>query len=254
MQDKSKYIVRFRVNITFVSVVMLGLNLMLSGCVKPAASSSFLEKGPKGPELATENQQNSTVEIVATEPTSPPRDYSDLVKKYSERYHLDWPLALAVMKQESQFDREAVSYAGAYGLMQIMPITQSELVDKLGVSDAATPRNNIRAGVYHLRSMFRSFPKATGEDRIELALAAYNAGLTRIMAARGIARYLGQDPNSWEVVKKTLPLLSHSYYSLHRDIWHADKPPCGYFGGYRQTVMYVENIMHFYNDYSLALK
>jgi membrane-bound lytic murein transglycosylase F len=232
----------------------VGSILIYTGCVKPAASSSFLEKGQKEAEFAGGNQQNSAPINGLFEASQPPRNYTDLVKKYSERYHLDWPLVLAVMKQESRFDREAVSYAGAYGLMQIMPVTQSEIVDKLGVADAATPRNNIRAGVYHLRSMFRSFPRASGLDKVELALAAYNAGLTRIMAAREIARYLGQDPNSWEVVKKTLPLLTHSYYSLHRDIWHEDKPPCGYFGGYRQTVTYVENIMQYYDDYSLALK
>ena len=228
--------------------------LTLTGCVKPAASSSFLEKGQKEPEIGSENQQNTVSISTDLVPVLPPKDYTDLVKKYSDRYHLDWPLVLAVMKQESRFDQEAVSYAGAYGLMQIMPITQSELVDKLGVADAATPRNNIRAGVYHLRSMFRAFPKARGIDRIELALAAYNAGLTRIMGAREIARYLGEDPNSLEVIKRTLPLLSHTYYSLHQDIWQDDKPPCGYFAGYRQTVTYVENIMQYYDDYSLALK
>jgi membrane-bound lytic murein transglycosylase F len=238
----------------FGLLVVTGLVLVSEGCVKPAASSSFIEKGQKDAEFAIENQQNMAPNSAVLDAPLPPKYYADLVKKYSDRYHLDWPLVLALMKQESRFDQEATSYAGAYGLMQIMPITQSELVDKLGVADAATPRNNIRAGVYHLKSMFRSFPKAKGMDRIELALAAYNAGPTRIFAAREIARYLGQDPNTWEVVKSTLPLLSRSYYSLHRSIWHEDRPPCGYFNGYRQTVTYVENIMQYYDDYSLALK
>jgi membrane-bound lytic murein transglycosylase MltF len=241
-------------NVMFGLLLAAVLVLASEGCVKPAASSSFIEKGQKGAEIASENQQNMTPNSAVLDVPLPPQNYTNLVKKYSDRYHLDWPLVLALMKQESRFDQEAVSYAGAYGLMQIMPTTQSELVDKLGVTDAATPRNNIRAGVYHLKSMFRSFPKAKGVDRIELALAAYNAGPTRIFAAREIARYLGQDPNSWEVVKSTLPLLSHSYYSLHRSIWHEDKPPCGYFNGYRQTLTYVDNIMQYYDDYSLALK
>jgi membrane-bound lytic murein transglycosylase MltF len=235
-------------------VLVMAVTLTFVGCVKPAASSSFLEKGQKEQKIASENQENTASIAALPESNLPPKHYTDLVKKYSDRYHLDWPLVLALMKQESRFDQEAVSYAGAYGLMQIMPITQTELVDKLGVTDAATPKNNIRAGVYHLKSMFRAFPKAKGADRVELALAAYNAGLARIVAAREVARYLGQDPNSWDVVKSTLPLLSHNYYSLHHDIWHENKPPCGYFGGYRQTVTYVENIMQYYDDYSLALK
>jgi len=227
---------------------------MLAGCVKPAASSAFLEKGQQQSEFAAENQQNLAPIATDPEPNLPPKNYTDLAKRYSRNYRLDWTLVLAVMKQESRFDQQAVSHTGAYGLMQIMPTTQSELVDKLGVPDAATPRNNIRAGVYHLRSMFRAFPKAKGVDRIELALAAYNAGLTRVIAARQIARYLGEDPNRWEVIKSTLPLLSHGFYSLHHDIWKENRPPCGYFSGYHQTLTYVENIMQYYNDYSLALK
>ena len=62
--------------------------------------------------------------------------------------------------------------------------------------------------------MFRAFPKAKGDDRIELALAAYNAGLTRVQAARDIARYLGEDPNSWESVRSTLPLISTTWPRL----------------------------------------
>ncbi len=182
------------------------------------------------------------------------KEYSGIVKKYSDRYHLDWPLVLAVMKQESQFDEVAVSRKGAYGLMQIMPMTQSELVGKLGVPDAEAPRNNIRAGIYHLRTLVRSFPTASKEDRIRLALAAYNAGLKRIRAAREIASYLGEDPNRWDAVKSALPLLSPNYYSLHQDVWHQNRPPCGYFVGWRQTVTYVDNIVQYYDDYSLALK
>ena len=181
-------------------------------------------------------------------------EYTGIVRKYSDRYHMDWPLVLAVMKQESQFDEDAVSRKGAYGLMQIMPMTQSELVGKLGVTDAEAPRNNIRAGIYHLRTLFRAFAKAGKEDRMKLALAAYNAGLKRIQAAREIASYLGEDPNTWNAVKTTLPLLSPSYYTLHQDVWHQSKPPCGYFVGWRQTVTYVDNIVQYYDDYSLALK
>ena len=254
MSQHCKNVSSFRISVIFWSLVVTLSALMFIGCVKPAASSSFVEKGQKDTEFDSEKMPNMQSFSVVSAPILPPRKYTDLVKKYSDRYHLDWPLVLALMKQESRFDQEAVSYTGAYGLMQIMPITQSELVDKLGVSDAETPKNNIRAGVYHLRSMFRAFPKANGADRIELALAAYNSGLTRIIAARDIARYLGEDPNSWDVVKSTLPLLSHSYYTLHKSVWHEDKPPCGYFSGYRQTLAYVENIMQYYDDYSLALK
>jgi membrane-bound lytic murein transglycosylase F len=237
-----------------IALLTFLLLLSFTGCVKPAASSSFIEKAQKESEI--KGSSPSPVAEVDVENDVDPgiKEYTGIVKKYSDRYHLDWPLVLAVMKQESQFDQAAVSTRGAYGLMQIMPITQSELVGKLGVTDAEAPRNNIRAGMYHLRTLFRAFPKAEKEDKIKLALAAYNAGLRRIYAARDIAVYLGEDPNKWESVKNALPLLSQSYYTLHQDVWHNSKPPCGYFNGWRQTITYVDNIVQFYDDYSLALK
>ncbi len=244
------------INLLKIGLFLTAFLLLLpfTGCVKPAASSSFIERAQKEGEAFGPNP-TPAVEIGAAEEIDPGlKQYAGIVKKYSDRYHLDWPLVLAVMKQESQFDQDAVSRRGAYGLMQIMPITQSELVGKLGVPDAAAPKNNIRAGIYHLRSLFRAFPKAEKSDRMKLALAAYNAGLKRIQAARDIAVYLGEDPNKWESVKSSLPLLSRSYYTLHQDVWHDSKPPCGYFYGWRQTVTYVENIVQFYDDYSLALK
>lgn len=166
---------------------------------------------------------------------------------------MDWRLVLAVIRQESRFRHDAVSYKGAYGLMQIMPVTQAELTDKIGVEEATTPRNNIRAGVFHLRSLYRYFDEAVGDDRVQLTLAAYNAGLGRIRDAQAIAKYLGHNPNSWRDVKDALPLLSKRYYTLHRQIWPEGKPRSGYFRNYRQTTMYVENIMQFYADYKLAL-
>jgi membrane-bound lytic murein transglycosylase F len=241
-------------NVPRLALMTFLVLLPFTGCIKPAASSSFIERAQKEGEIRAPNSSPVAETDVESEIDPGLKEYAGIVKKYSDRYRLDWPLVLAVMKQESQFDRDAVSRKGAYGLMQIMPITQSELVGKLGVTDAAAPRNNIRAGIYHLKTLFKAFPKAGKEDRTKLALAAYNAGLRRILAARDIAVYLGEDPNKWEAVKSALPLLSRSYYTLHQDVWHDDKPPCGYFYGWRQTVTYVDNIVQFYDDYSLALK
>jgi membrane-bound lytic murein transglycosylase MltF len=233
----------------------IGLMIVaLSGCVKPAASSYFSEKAQSEALITGQKEASFDAPMPDLEIKPSFKTYAGVVKAYSDRYHMDWSLVLAVMKQESRFDHEAVSYRGAYGLMQIMPVTQSELMDKLGVPDASSPRNNIKAGIYHLRSLYRVFSKANSEDRVKLSLAAYNAGLKRVIAARDIARYLGEDPNNWNAIKNTLPLLTHRYYSLHRDVWHSDKPPCGYFGGWKQTITYVDNIMQYYDEYSLALK
>jgi membrane-bound lytic murein transglycosylase F len=222
--------------------------------MKPAASSSLSDKGSgESASQSHDSGAQSSSELVIEE-HQPASGYEATIKKYSQRYNIDWILVLAVMKQESRFNSEATSHRGAYGLMQIMPVTQTELIDKLGVSDASSPRNNIRAGIYHLKSLFRSFSNAKGQDRVQLALAAYNGGLQRVMAAREVARYFGEDPNKWESVRNKLPLLSRRYYTLHKSIWGEDKPPCGYFAGWRETTTYVQNIMQFYDQYSLALK
>ena len=176
-----------------------------------------------------------------------------MIRKYSDRYDMDWRLVLAVIKQESRFRHNAVSHKGAYGLMQIMPVTQAELTGKIGIDEATTPWNNIRAGVFHLRSLYRYFDQANELDRIQLSLAAYNAGLGRMRDAQSVAEYLGHNPNSWRDVRDALPLLSKHYSTLHRQIWSEGKPKGGFFRNYRQTTGYVDNIMQFYDEYKLAL-
>lgn len=180
--------------------------------------------------------------------------FTPIVKKYAEKYGVDWVLVLAVMKQESSFNHAAVSRKGAYGLMQIMPHTRSELEDRLGVRESLSPKNNIRAGIYHLRRLSYVFRESTPENRIKLTLAAYNAGLTRLKDAQDIVRYLGDDPKSWESVRSALPLLSRRYYTLHQDVWPQGKPKSGYFGNSRETISYVDRILENYGEYTLAIK
>lgn len=221
------------------------------GCLKPPSSSSYLSKGSLSPAMNSSGFSWVSRGQEETRGESNPPKYSHIVKKYADRYELDWLLILSVMKQESQFKPNAVSNVGAYGLMQIMPVTQAEITEKLGVPEAKTPYNNIRAGSFHLRTLYRIFKDAREEDRIRLTLAAYNAGLGRIFDARQIAAYLGSDPDSWNAVKKTLPLLSRRYYTLHQNIWEG-KPPSGYFGNWRQTTKYVDKVLEHYNEFSLA--
>ncbi|MBI5464238.1 MAG: transglycosylase SLT domain-containing protein [Ignavibacteriales bacterium] len=177
-----------------------------------------------------------------------------LVKKISKRYEVDWIFILALMKEESRFDYEAISHRGAYGLMQLMPITQVEVAERLGVDEVESPTNNIRAGIYHLKLLKRSFEDCSVEDRFRLTLAAYNAGLSRVQDAQRIVEFLGSDPKSWNAVREALPLLSKRSYTLHEKIWAEGKPPSGYFGGARVTIAYVENALRNYDEYSLALK
>jgi membrane-bound lytic murein transglycosylase F len=226
---------------------------LLAGCLEPSGSLTFIKKEllpSHSFEQVTDDAEGAIVDPLTKRSL---QQYGSLIQRYSNRYKMDWRLVLAVIRQESRFRHDAISHRGAYGLMQIMPVTQAELADKIGVEEAKSPWNNIRAGVFHLRSLYRYFDEAQGDDRVQLTLAAYNAGLGRIRDAQAIAEYLGHNPNSWRDVKDALPLLSKRYYTLHRRIWEEGKPRSGYFRNYRQTTAYVENIMQYYADYKLAL-
>jgi membrane-bound lytic murein transglycosylase F len=182
------------------------------------------------------------------------QQYGETVKKYAYKYDLDWRLVMAIMRHESQFSHDAVSDRGAFGLMQIMPATQAELAGKLGVKETESPSNNIFAGIYHFQQLYHSIQGSDEENHIRLTLAAYNAGLNRILDARDVAEYLGYNPQNWQAVKSVLPLLTRRYQNLHKNIWQSGKPRAGYFADWNQTRQYVESIMNYYNQYQVALK
>jgi soluble lytic murein transglycosylase-like protein len=89
------------------------------------------------------------------------------VADHAARHALDPDLVRAVIRVESGWNQRAVSRKGAMGLMQLMPATAAEY----GVADPFNPTENIRAGVAYLRRLIDRF-----DGRMELALAAYNAG------------------------------------------------------------------------------
>ena len=90
---------------------------------------------------------------------------------------IDPALALALIRQESSFDPDAASPAGARGLMQLMPATAAQLQRKIGLPNAALtdPADNIRLGTAHMQDLLRQFGGS-----VPLAVAAYNAGASRV--------------------------------------------------------------------------
>ncbi|MGL4370217.1 MAG: lytic transglycosylase domain-containing protein, partial [Spirochaetota bacterium] len=94
-----------------------------------------------------------------------------IIEKYAAKYNMDPFLIKCVIKVESDFKKDAVSVAGAGGLMQLMQYTAWQY----GVTDRTDPEQNIRAGTAHLSSLLNSL---SGD--VPLALAAYHAGLSRV--------------------------------------------------------------------------
>lgn len=112
-------------------------------------------------------------------PLRPPKGVLRLVEEIAPRYGLDVPLVLALIKAESDFRPNAISPKRAHGLMQLLPETAA----LYGVTELLDPRQNILAGVQHLRDLLVVF-----DGDVTLALAAYNAG------SGAVRRYGGVPP------------------------------------------------------------
>ncbi len=109
--------------------------------------------------------------------TGNPEEYESLINRYALEYAVDRSLVKAVIQAESGYNPNAVSRKGAQGLMQLMPKTAQHLK----VADSFDPAQNIKGGVKYLRFLLDT---CKGDET--LALAAYNAGLTRVSQYGGV--------------------------------------------------------------------
>ena len=105
-----------------------------------------------------------------------PIKYEDNIFKYSERYNVDPCLVVAVIKAESNFDGNAISHRGAYGLMQIMPDTAMWIAENMKLKDFNVEKLydneiNIAMGCWYINNLNTEF-----NGDINLVLAAYNGG------------------------------------------------------------------------------
>lgn len=163
--------------------------------------------------------------------------YDDLMKKYADQYRLDWRLIAAQAYEESRFDPEAVSWAGAMGLLQVMPRTAREM----GI-DITTEEGSIHCGVKYLRHLIDRFPASIPlGERIYFGLAAYNIGWGHVYDARRLARMSGLDRDKWfgSVEKAMFQLRKPEVAGNTRHGW------CR--GG--QAVAYVRSIQARYESY-----
>jgi len=156
--------------------------------------------------------------------------YRSLFEAYAAQYGFDWRMIAALAYHESRFDQNAQGSQGAVGLMQIKP----ETAKAMGFDDVSGVEANIHAGVRylaHLRDEYFSDPAIPEDERVRFALAAYNAGPTRIAELRRMAaEEMRLDPNRW-------------FFNVER----AAAKAIG-----RTPVRYVSNISKYFMAYSLG--
>jgi soluble lytic murein transglycosylase-like protein len=97
--------------------------------------------------------------------------YHPIIVRAAKRHAVDPALVKAIIMAESGYNARAVSEKGASGLMQLMPRT----AEALGVEDAMDPEHNVNGGVRYVRNLLDQF-----NDNIKLAVAAYNAGVSKV--------------------------------------------------------------------------
>ncbi|GHE20826.1 membrane-bound lytic murein transglycosylase MltF [Halomonas urumqiensis] len=161
-------------------------------------------------------------------------DYTELFRQAARDSGFDWKLLAALGYQESHWDPEATSPTGVRGLMMLTLPTAGEL----GVDDRLDPSQSIDGGARYLRHLKDRLPESiTGEDRLYMAMAAYNVGLGHLYDARHITEIRGGNPNLWSDVRESLPLLQESE-------WHSQTRH-GYARG-GEPVIYVRNIRRYH--------
>jgi len=168
--------------------------------------------------------------------------YDELVREKSLQYGLDWRLITSQMYQESRFNPKARSFAGAQGLMQVMPRTGRQF----GYSNLANPENGVSAGLAYIDWLEQRFPARLDlAEKLYFTLAAYNAGHGHVEDARRLAQRLGKDPDKWfGHVEEAMLLLAKPQY--------ARQARYGYVRG-SEPVKYVREIKNRYLGYVAAL-
>lgn len=167
--------------------------------------------------------------------------YDDLIKKASSRISWDWRLLASLICQESRFDANVESRMGAYGLMQVMPMTGRNF----NIDITASPSNNILAGTTYLnwlKSIFDS--KVTDpEERVKFILASYNAGPGHVLDAMKLAEKNGMNPQKWDgSVAVWLLKKSEPRYFTDSVVKN------GYFKG-TESVNFVSEVLERYDHY-----
>lgn len=166
--------------------------------------------------------------------------YDQLLKQHAVSLNWDWRLLAAQTFQESRFKPDARSWAGAGGLLQLMPATAREF----GVSNAFDPEDNVQGAVRFLKWLQEYWEDRVSDEgeRLKFILASYNAGAGHVEDARRLTAKYGGDPQVWKDV---------SYWLLQLSVQQYSTDPVVKFGFCRgmEPVNYVAHILKRFDHY-----
>jgi membrane-bound lytic murein transglycosylase F len=167
--------------------------------------------------------------------------YDNIFKKESQSIGWDWRLLASMVYQESRFNSDARSWAGAFGIMQLMPRT----AQRFGVNQNSSTLSQIKAGVKLIKWLDMQLDDKISDkdERIKFVLAAYNIGLGHVQDAMRLAEKYGKDSTIWED--------NVEYFLLKKSDPNFYNDPVVNYGYARgtETYNYVRDILYRYNHY-----
>ncbi|HEV7890587.1 MAG TPA: transporter substrate-binding domain-containing protein [Pyrinomonadaceae bacterium] len=166
--------------------------------------------------------------------------YDDLLKTHAAEIGWDWRLLASQVYQESRFKPDAKSWAGASGLLQLMPATARQV----GVRDPFDPEDNVRGATKYLKWLTGFWDDRIEDEgeRLKFILASYNCGAGHVEDAQRLASKYGGNPLAWSDV---------SYWLLQKSTQQYSSDEVVKFGFCRglEPVNYVEQILRRYGHY-----
>ena len=166
--------------------------------------------------------------------------YDELIQDNAQTLGWDWRLLAALVYKESRFDTTALSYAGAQGLLQLMPVT----LERFGVTNPNDPAESLRGGVKYLQYLDKFWMERVPEtnERIKFILASYNIGQGHVEDAWRLTLKYRKNTQSWQEVSNFLNLKSDPKY--YRDA----VVKSGYAKGHI-AVNYVRDVLALFQSY-----
>ena len=166
--------------------------------------------------------------------------YDEIIQENAQTLGWDWRLLAALVYKESRFDTTALSYAGAQGLLQLMPVT----VERFGVTNPNDPIESLKGGVKYLQYLDKFWMERVPEtnERIKFILASYTIGQGHVEDAWRLTLKYRKNTQSWQEVSNFLSLKSDPKY--YRDA----VVKSGYAKGHI-AVKYVRDVLALFQSY-----